>query len=48
MPVGWPDKADSYYCFTTSEGRVAWLQLDTYVSQPLSERRMLFHFKTYK
>jgi hypothetical protein len=48
MPVDWPDKADSYYCFDTSDGRVAWLQLDTYVSQPFNERRMIFHFKTFQ
>lgn len=48
MPIGWPEQQGSYYCFETSDGRVAWLQLETYVSLPLSERRMIFHFKTFK
>ena len=48
MVVGWPDKQGSYYCFDTSEGNVAWLRLNTYVSQPFSERRLIFDFTTYK
>lgn len=48
MVVGWPDKQDSYYCFDTSEGNVAWLRLNIYVSQPFSERRLIFDFTTYK
>jgi hypothetical protein len=48
MVVGWPDKQDSYYCFDTSDGNVAWLRLNTYVSQPFSERRLIFDFTTYK
>jgi outer membrane protein assembly factor BamB len=48
MVVGWPDKQDSYYCFDTSDGNVAWLRLNTYVSQPFSERRLIFDFTTYQ
>jgi hypothetical protein len=48
MTIGWPDHAESYYCFDTSDGRVAWLKLNTYVSQPLSERRLIFDFTTYQ
>lgn len=41
-----PDLKETYSCFDTRSGRTAWVQLDTYVSQPSSERRMIFEFTT--
>ncbi len=48
MMVDWPDHKDSYYCYETSEGRQGWLKVQTFVSQPLFERRLIFSFTTYK
>jgi hypothetical protein len=48
MPLNWPDNEDTYYCHVTSSGLTGWLQVHTYVSQPLSERRLIFSYTTYE
>lgn len=48
LTIEWPEFKDTYFCYRTSEGRYGWLRVDVWVSLPLSERRLMFTWRTYK
>jgi hypothetical protein len=48
MTINWPKNEDASCCDQTSNGHTGRLQVPTYVSMPLFERRLIFYFTTYE